>query len=148
MLSESLTDGAFGDLDGAETVAVASLFTYEPRRADADVVPVPTRRLAERADAIGAAWDAISDAEERHGLDPMRPPEPGFAELAYHWTQGAALGDLFDDDAPGVGDFVRNCRQLIDVLRQIEEIAPEAAPGVTAGLAGLDRGVVAAAGAV
>jgi len=47
-----------------------------------------------------------------------------------------------------VGDFVRNCRQLIDLLRQMSDAAPDLRPAVAAALAALDRGVVAASGAV
>jgi len=47
-----------------------------------------------------------------------------------------------------VGDFVRNCRQLIDLLRQIEDVEATTPPGTRAALRGLDRGVVAAQGAL
>jgi hypothetical protein len=47
-----------------------------------------------------------------------------------------------------VGDFVRNCRQLIDLLRQIRDLTLEPLPGVRAALRGVDRGVVAAEGAL
>ena len=44
------------------------------------------------------------------------------------------------------GDFVRNCKQLVDLLRQIEEVAP---PGPRAGprrREAILRGVVAYTG--
>ncbi len=63
---------------------------------------------------------------------------------------GDTLFELFGDDEgeAAVGDFVRNCRQLIDLLRQIRDLYPEPPPGVAAALRGLDRGVVAAEGAL
>ena len=44
------------------------------------------------------------------------------------------------------GDFVRNIKQLIDLLRQVTEVAPDAATRATAVEAGeqLFRGVIAA----
>jgi ATP-dependent RNA helicase HelY len=44
------------------------------------------------------------------------------------------------------GDFVRNIRQLIDLVRQVSQVAPEAATRESAGLAValLRRGVVGA----
>jgi ATP-dependent RNA helicase HelY len=45
------------------------------------------------------------------------------------------------------GDFVRNCKQLLDLLRQIEEVAPpETAELVRAGRQRVLRGVVAYTG--
>jgi ATP-dependent RNA helicase HelY len=45
------------------------------------------------------------------------------------------------------GDFVRNCKQLIDLLRQIEEVAPQQAPAlVRRAREAVNRGVVAYTG--
>jgi len=45
------------------------------------------------------------------------------------------------------GDFVRNCKQLIDLLRQIEDVArPETASLVRRAREGVLRGVVAYTG--
>jgi ATP-dependent RNA helicase HelY len=45
------------------------------------------------------------------------------------------------------GDFVRNCKQLIDLLRQIEDVAQEpASAAVRAARNAIDRGVVAYTG--
>ncbi len=77
-----------------------------------------------------------------------RPPEAGFAAIAYRWASGAGLQDLFGEEGAGVGDFVRNCRQLIDLLRQLADAAPRLAPVLSQAIAAVDRGVVAASGAV
>lgn len=86
--------------------------------------------------------------EDAAALPRSRPPEAGFAAMAYRWGRGAGLGVLFGEEGEGVGDFVRNCRQLIDLLRQMAEAAPGLEPGLAAAAAALDRGVVAASGAV
>jgi len=68
---------------------------------------------------------------------------------AMRWAAGQSLFEIFgDEDVTAVGDFVRNCRQLIDLLRQIRDLTPEPLPGVRAALRGVDRGVVAAEGAL
>jgi len=43
---------------------------------------------------------------------------------------------------------VRNCRQLIDLLRQLADAAPRLAPALFQAIAAVDRGVVAASGAL
>ena len=45
------------------------------------------------------------------------------------------------------GDFVRNCKQLLDLLRQIEEVAdPAVAAVIRAARRAVNRGVVAYTG--
>ena len=145
LLGESIAGGLFDDLDHAETAAVASLFTFEPRRADDDP-RMPTRRCAQRADRIVGLWERLRSAESGSGLPETRPPEAGLATIAYRWATGETLEALFGDDSSGVGDFVRNCRQLIDLLRQVGTADPALAEGTAAAARALDRGVVAAVG--
>ena len=78
-------------------------------------------------------------------MPPTPPPQAGFAEIAYRWAAGEPLEGLFEDDA-GVGDFVRNCRQTIDLVRQIGDAHPELRSAMTRCADALDRGVVAAVG--
>jgi ATP-dependent RNA helicase HelY len=145
LLGESLERGLLDGLDAAEVAAVASLFTYEPRRAD-DPGTLPTRRCADRAERVAEMWDELAQAESRAGLTVSRMPEAGFAGIAYRWASGEGLESLFAEDAVGVGDFVRNCRQLIDLLRQIRDAAPRLRDVVENALDAVDRGVVAAVG--
>ena len=85
-------------------------------------------------------------AERALGLPETREPSAGFAWPAHRWTSGAALGDSLEEDMSG-GDFVRNARQLIDVLRQVAEVTG-GATGATAREASdlLRRDVVEAGG--
>ena len=146
VLGEVLADGLLGGLDGPDTAALVSAFTYEARREPTEV-GWPAA-IADQADRVEAIWREIVAEEDRAGLVPTRPPDAGFAAVATRWVAGEELSDLFEEDDADVGDFVRNCRQLIDVLRQILDVEEGELPGVRAALRGLDRGVVAAAGAV
>ena len=147
VLAESMDRGWFEGLDGPETAAFASAFTFEPRRETPDVGWPP--RLRQVGEALGALWEEIAAAERHAGLPTTRPPDPGFAAIAMRWAAGESLYEIFgDEDISAVGDFVRNCRQLIDLLRQIRDLTLEPLPGVRAALRGVDRGVVAAEGAL
>ncbi|HEV2951143.1 MAG TPA: hypothetical protein VGZ51_03475, partial [Actinomycetota bacterium] len=60
---------------------------------------------------------------------------------------GEALDDILGETEMAPGDFIRNCKQLVDLLRQIEEVAaPETAAQVHAGREAILRGVVAYTG--
>ena len=146
LLAEALDRGWFEALDGPETAALASAFTFEPRRESADLGWPPSLRDA--GDRLMLLWEEIVAAERHARVPTTRPPDPGFATTALRWAAGSSLYEIFaDDETAAVGDFVRNCRQLIDLLRQIRDLGPEPPSGVRAAIRGLDRGVVAAAGA-
>jgi len=147
LVTESLERGWFEDLHPAEAAALVSLFTYDPR-GEGGGEPWPTRRLEERAGRVHQLWEQLAADEDRAGLQGTREPEAGLAAIAYRWARGASLEDLFGEEGTGVGDFVRNCRQLIDLLRQVADAAPRCQPTLAPAAALLDRGVVAAAGAV
>ena len=146
VLAESLAERLFTGLDGPETAALASGFTFEARRAE--TVAGWPREIAEPGGRIEELWHEIAAAERQAGVPETRPPDPGFATLAMRWVAGENLAQLFEDEESSVGDFVRNCRQLIDLLRQIQDVEEAAPEGIRAALRGLDRGVVAAQGAL
>lgn len=147
LLAEALREGLFDGLDGPATAALASAFTFRPRRAEG-ATSWPDS-IAERAERLEALRGRIVDLERANGLDPSRPVEPGFAALAEAWVAGAPLERLFgDDESGGVGDFVRNARQLIDLLRQIGDTGLVEPDVLQSAVRGMDRGVVAAAGAL
>jgi ATP-dependent RNA helicase HelY len=89
-------------------------------------------------------WRRIHRDEEERGLDLTREPDPGFALKAWRWAEGADLADvLAEEDAPG--DFVRSVKQLVDLLRQLEDVVDdvELAERFGRSIEGLQRGVVA-----
>jgi len=98
-------------------------------------------------------WDAHASAEKAHRLPATRPPEAGFGYLAYAWARDLDLEVLLEEETLDPGDFVRNARQLLDVLRQIRDAAEVLGVGRLGRVigplhAGMDRGVVAAGGVV
>jgi ATP-dependent RNA helicase HelY len=175
LVAECAQRGLFSSLKPAEMAALTSVFTYEARGpsglAPAVVPAMPTRRLELRWRAVEQVAAQLNAAEELAGLTPTRPPDPGFAALAYAWAQGDELADLLasaNEDqsvwrggrrrarpAPApvpisAGDFVRNVKQLIDLLRQLVGALEDEAVAAVAGQAAeaLFRGVIAASSVV
>ncbi|MCP3977546.1 MAG: DEAD/DEAH box helicase [bacterium] len=145
VLAECVDAGLLSDLDPAEVAAVASMFTYEPRSADV-LGDWPSARVAERGTAIWELSDEVAETEEKRRIEPVRTPDPGFSAVAFDWTEGASLEDLFGDDEVAAGDFVRNMRQLLDLLRQLRDTYPDLADSIRRAIKQIDRGVVAAGG--
>jgi ATP-dependent RNA helicase HelY len=154
VLAEALREGALDGLDPAELAALVSCIAYERRGSDGDV-PTPPRRwpsrlVSTRARAVDRIWRDLQLAERDARLPETKPPDPGFTALIHDWVQGRELADLLDDEEITGGDFVRNVKQVIDLLRQVALVAPDPATAATARAAadGCLRGVVAASSTV
>jgi ATP-dependent RNA helicase HelY len=145
LLTESVSAGHLAGLSLPQLAAVTSLFTFEARRADPGG-GWPDATVAERGELIVDLWTELAAAEEASHLPVTRRPDEGFAAVVYAWALGADLDDLFADDEFAAGDFVRNCRQLLDLLRQLRDAFPELASTAAAAVRAIDRGIVAAGG--
>jgi ATP-dependent RNA helicase HelY len=145
LLTEAAAEGILDGLSAAEFAAVVSAFTFEPRRADPEEVRL-VGVVADRYSRIETAWKVLASVEAGHRVPATRAPEPGFAPLAYGWAAGADLEEIFEDEGFAAGDFVRNCRQLLDLMRQIREAFPLLAAVASAAISATDRGIVATGG--
>ncbi len=80
-------------------------------------------------------------------MELCRELDAGFAAPAFRWAEGEPLEDVLSETGMSPGDFVRTCKQLLDLLRQIEDAAPEAtARVVRRARDAVNRGVVAYTG--
>lgn len=146
LLCEALENGLFWGLDASETAAFASVFVYESRSEEPSLIRFPTERLEERWKKLQRLEEKLSKEERFRRLSVSSRIDPGFVTLSYLWTKGTELRDLPSQQA-APGDFVRVSRQLVDLLRQLREAAPEESDVISLALRSLDRGVVAATGA-
>ena len=65
----------------------------------------------------------------------------------FEWAEGKPLEDVLAASGLPAGDFVRNCKQMLDLLRQIEGVAdPELAATTRAAYGAVNRSVVAYTG--
>jgi ATP-dependent RNA helicase HelY len=153
LLAESLREGLLDGLDGPSMAAVCSVFSYETRGPDQGAghrVRFPNRTVRDRVAEIDRIWRDLNVVEDEAGLPETRQPDAGFSAVAHAWAAGKDLEDvLLDEDMTG-GDFVRNVKQLIDLLRQVGDVAPrpETASAARSAADGLFRGVVAASSTV
>ena len=151
LVSECLRGGLFDGLVPAEVAALASAFTFEHRGPTQAPAPTfPTSRLRRRWTDVEQLARELNLVEDEAGLPLTRPPDPGFMALASGWASGEELDDVIADEEISGGDFVRNVKQLIDLLRQLGDVAIEPATAQAARQAAdrLFRGVVSASSAV
>ncbi|MET0473024.1 MAG: RNA helicase [Mycobacterium sp.] len=155
LVAECLRSGVWDGLDAAELAAVLSSVLYESRGdtpgsvSSVDGATPGVRRALSQTRRL---WSDIRADEQRHRVSGSREPDPGFVAAIYRWaTTGDLSTSLAASDASGsgsplsAGDFVRWCRQVLDLLDQVRNAAPTPALRTTAKRAidAIRRGVVA-----
>ena len=151
LLVEALDNGLFDDLSSSEVAAMASVFTFEDRRSGpAAEVWYPTPELRRRFGTLTKMHRDLSRRERDARLPETRQPDPGFMAVAHGWEVGGDLDDVLGAEDITAGDFVRTAKLLIDVLRQIAQLAPSVETGRTARVAAesIFRDLVAASSMV
>ena len=150
LAAECLRHGVWDSLTPAELAAVVSALVYESRRGTAGVPRVPAGPVAEALAATVRLWSELEFDERRHTLERTREPDPGFAWPVHRWARGQTLSAVLTAAAENgqelaAGDFVRWCRQVIDLLDQLAAVAGPRLPvgrSARTAIRELRRGVV------
>ncbi|SFL13378.1 DEAD/DEAH box helicase [Streptomyces pini] len=131
LASECLREGVWEGLSPTELAACASALVYEARSADDALQPVlPGGKAKDALGEMVRIWGRLDALEEEHRINQsegvgQREPDLGFAWAAYRWAEGDSLDSVLREAEMPAGDFVRWCKQLVDVLGQIAAAAPE-----------------------
>ncbi|UVS79045.1 RNA helicase [Actinokineospora sp. UTMC 2448] len=155
LAAECLRHGVWDGLDAAELAAVVSALVFEARRDGPMEARVPGGAVTDALTATARLWAELESDERHHRLDRTREPDAGFAWTVYRWVRGESLEKVITAaESAGqelsAGDFVRWCRQVIDLLDQIRDVMGEKAPvgaAAAAAVKAIRRGVVALASA-
>lgn len=156
LVAECLRTGAWSGLKPAELAAVVSAVLYETRGGEgpgaAFAADAPTQQVRQALQQTSRLSMALRADEQTHRIAPSREPDDGFVNVIYRWARtGDLAAALAAADPAGTGspllagDFVRWCRQALDLLDQVRNAAPDPELRATAKRAINDirRGVVA-----
>ncbi|MET0801512.1 MAG: RNA helicase, partial [Actinomycetota bacterium] len=147
LVAEALSRGLFDHLEPAEVAALLSSVVYEGRERVPLSGDMPTPTTKDRYELLQRTWRTIRRTEDEHQVQLCRELEAGFASPIFHWANGRPLDEVLAETEMAPGDFVRNCKQLLDLLRQVEEVArPEVAVLFGRARSAVLRGVVAYTG--
>ncbi len=144
--AECLRTGIWNELDPASLAAALTGLVYESRTPDDAVAPrLPRGAVRDAVDRMHGTWADLKAVETQHKVSFLRQPDFGFAWAAWRWAGGAELREVLTETETTAGDFVRQMRQLLDV---VDQVADAAGPGDLRTTArrcadGLRRGVVA-----
>ncbi|MDR3664449.1 MAG: RNA helicase [Mycobacterium sp.] len=154
LVAECLRSGGWDGLNPAELAAVISAVLFESRGDGPGVPPGAEQATAEVRRALTTTrrlWTDIRADERRHRLPFSREPDGGFVAAMHSWASNGDLTTalIASDNGNGnplpAGDFVRWCRQVLDLLDQVRIAAPSAQLRATAkrAISAVRRGVVA-----
>ena len=126
LIAECLRTGVFEDLSAAELAGALSACVYEPRLSAQSIgLPVaPGSRLGQCLRAQLGVSHRIHDLESLARIEASSGAEPALAGSVQAWCDGAQLADILDATELTAGDFVRWCKQLLDVVGQIASLSP------------------------
>ncbi|MGH3898333.1 MAG: DEAD/DEAH box helicase [Pseudonocardiaceae bacterium] len=151
LTAECLRHQIWHGLEPPELAAVISALVYETRKDTAAVPRVPPGPVSDALVATVRLWAEREADERRHRLERTRAPDLGFAWPVYRWARGESLSAVLtaaEDNGAELtaGDFVRWCRQVLDVLDQVRGVAgqdSQIGAAAAAAVHALRRGVVA-----
>ncbi|WP_167146515.1 DEAD/DEAH box helicase [Actinomyces sp. ZJ308] len=126
LIAECLRTGVFEDLGSGELAGALSACVYEPRLSAQSIgLPVsPGSRLGQCLRAQLGVSHRIHDLESLARIEASSGAEPALAGAVQAWCDGAQLADILDATELTAGDFVRWCKQLLDVVGQIATLSP------------------------
>jgi ATP-dependent RNA helicase HelY len=147
VVAQCLRSGAWDGLSAADLAAAVSVLVFAARQ---DVTSAPRMPSAAAAQAIAdtvRVWAEVAGLERDGGLPTTREPDLGFAAAIAAWADGATLTQTLDIAAGSgaelsAGDFVRWCRQVIDLLDQLATGSGEITATAREAVGLLRRGVV------
>ena len=146
LTAQCLREGVWEGLTPAELASCVSLLIYEARR---DIAMDPKLPGGKGRDAIDDMFSIAHDVEalERdHRIQSARAPDAGFAWATFRWASGHQLEAVLDEADLAAGDFVRWCKQLVDLLGQVAQASadtPDLQKAARDAIAAVRRGVVA-----
>jgi len=142
LLSEMIHTKTLDPLGPAELAGFISSLVYEMRGERSRIPRIP-KNLEEIYRETNQIWRKLVAIEDEFGLSTQREPNFDLAWSTYRWSNGNSLQSVLRETDVLVGDFVRNMRQVIDLLNQLRDVQRDFASPITQAIRSIDRGVVA-----
>jgi ATP-dependent RNA helicase HelY len=144
--AEALRIGLWKGLSPSELAAAVSVLVYEARRELTAPARLPTGAARTAIEETIRLADDLALLERENRLSTIREADAGFAWPAFRWARGDHLEAVLSESEMAAGDFVRWCKQLIDLLGQVALATATDDDGISAAarhaVVALRRGVV------
>jgi ATP-dependent RNA helicase HelY len=147
LVADALEENVLEEVSPPEFATLVSSVVYESRERVPRLGDMPTAETARGYRRLLGLWHRIRSAEDHHQVQLCRELDAGFATSIFAWAEGKPLEDVLAEAGMAPGDFVRSCKLLVDLLRQIEDVGTAAvSSSARLARASVNRGVVAYTG--
>ncbi len=124
LVAESLRSGIWDKLDAPGLAAIAASLLYEPRRDDENFEPrSPKGSFSEAFTKTQILWEELESLAKKHKLQRSSRLEMDLSYAIHRWCTGAKLDLVLESADLLPGDFIRWCKQIIDLLEQLAKAA-------------------------
>jgi len=147
--AQCLRAGTWQRLDAPSLAAVVSTLIHEPRSEETSEAVLPNVESTEAFHEMLAIWSGLQAQEASFRLPSSRELDAGIATMVHRWAAGRSLEQVLRGSDLSAGDFVRRCKQIVDLLGQVRQASagsssPEVGEVARRASTSMLRGVVAA----
>lgn len=145
LVAEALREEIWHDVDAPTLAALIAALVYEARRDDESLNPkMPKGEFAAVFDQTLDLWDELQLVAKENQLPGSSEPDASMALQMQRWANGAKLDSVLKATGMLAGDFIRWCKQSIDLLEQIAKIRePRLSETAEQAIESIKRGIVA-----
>jgi ATP-dependent RNA helicase HelY len=145
LVAECLRRKIWQGIDSQTLAAIAAALVYEARRDDDNLNPkLPKGDFVAVFDETLGVWDDLQDLSKHYHLALTSEPDATMALQMYRWATGSRLDNILKATGMLAGDFIRWCKQAIDLLEQISKVhQDELSDTAQAAIDRIKRGIVA-----
>ena len=120
LVAEALRLKLWDNLDAPSLAAMAAALVYEPRRDDENFEPRAVKgNFQQSFTNTQLLWDDLENLAKKHKLPRSSKLEMDLSYPIHRWATGAKLDLVLESADLLPGDFIRWCKQIIDLLEQL-----------------------------
>lgn len=120
LVAEALRLKIWDNLDAPSLAAMAAALVYEPRRDDENFEPRAVKGDFQQSFTnTQLLWDDLENLAKKHKLPRSSKLEMDLSYPIHRWATGAKLDLVLESADLLPGDFIRWCKQIIDLLEQL-----------------------------
>ncbi|CAB4628163.1 MAG: DEAD/DEAH box helicase [Actinobacteria bacterium] len=120
LVAEALRLRIWDNLDAPSLAAMAAALVYEPRRDDENFEPRAVKgNFQQSFTNTQLLWDDLENLAKKHKLPRSSKLEMDLSYPIHRWATGAKLDLVLESADLLPGDFIRWCKQIIDLLEQL-----------------------------
>ena len=120
LVAEALRLKLWDNLDAPSLAAMAAALVYEPRRDDENFEPRAVKgNFQQSFTNTQLLWDDLENLAKKYKLQRSSKIEMDLSYPIHRWATGAKLDLVLESADLLPGDFIRWCKQIIDLLEQL-----------------------------